>query len=172
MRLLFQDEARFGRISELYRCWAPQRIRPSCPKQLVREAVYLFGAVSPIDGRLVTSLEQKANTESMARFLAKTAEVFPDDRLLMVLDGAGWHKAKALEVPPCIRLISLPPYCPDLNPAEHLWLAMRMKFFANRLFATLGAVEAQLITGADELAAHPDELASLTCFPWIRLCVL
>ena len=71
-----------------------------------------------------------------------------------------------------MRLLSLPPYCPDLNPAEHLWLAIRMRFFANRVFATLGAVEAQLITGVAELAAKPDELASMTCFPWIRLCVL
>lgn len=108
----------------------------------------------------------------MARFLAKTADTFPGDRLLMVLDGAGWHIAKALTVPPSMRLIRLPPYCPDLNPAELLWLALRMRFFANRLFATLGAVEAQLITGAAELAANPEELARLTCFPWVRLCVL
>jgi transposase len=172
LRLLFQDEARFGRISELYRCWAPGQIRPSCPQQLVREAVYLFGAVSPHDGRLVTSIEQKANTESMARFLTKTVDQFPHDRLLMVLDGAGWHKAKALQVPERMRLITLPPYCPDLNPAEHLWEAIRMRYFANRLFATLGAVEAQLITGAEELAANPAGLTSLTYFPWIRLCVL
>lgn len=108
----------------------------------------------------------------MARFLAKTAETFPSDRLVMVLDGAGWHKAKALVVPANMRLVSLPPYCPDLNPAEHLWLAIRMRYFANRLFATLGAVEAQLITGVSELTNKPDELASMTCFPWIRLCVL
>lgn len=170
--MLFQDEARFGRISELYRCWAPGHVRPTCPRQFVREAIYLFGAISPLDGRLVTTIEEHANTEAMARFLAKVAEIFPEDRLLMVLDGAGWHKAKALSVPPRMRLVSLPPYCPDLNPAEHLWLAIRLRYFANRLFATLGAVRDQLITGVDELAAQPDELASMTCFPWVRLCVL
>jgi transposase len=132
----------------------------------------VFGAVSPLDGRLVTTIEMNANTEAMTRFLARTAASFPEERLLMVLDGAGWHKAKALVVPQRMRLITLPPYCPDLNPAEHLWAAIRMRFFANRLFHTLSAVEGQLITATTELAARPEELTSLTCFPWIRLCVL
>lgn len=138
----------------------------------MREAIYIFGAVSPLDGRLVTTIEQKANTEAMSRFLLKTTETFPQDRLLMILDGAGWHKAKALVIPANMRLITLPPYCPDLNPAEHLWAALRIRHFANRLFATLAAVEAQIITGAADLEGDPDGLASLTCFPWIRLCVL
>ena len=139
---------------------------------MVREALYLFGAVSPLDGRLVTTIEKTANADAMTRFLAVTAEAFPDDRLLMVLDGAGWHIAKALVIPERLRLIRLPPYCPDLNPAEHLWAAIRFRCFANRLFSTLSAVEAQLKTGAAELAADPAGLVSMTCFPWIRLCVL
>ena len=167
--MLFQDEARFGRISELYRCWAPNRVRPSCPQQLVREAIYVFGAVSPWDGRLVTTIEPKANTQAMTRFLADTAAAFPDERILMVLDGAGWHVAKALAIPANIRLVTLPPYCPDLNPAEHLWAAFRLRYFANRVFGTLSAVAAQLQIATRELAEDPHGLTSLTCFPWIRL---
>lgn len=172
MRLLFQDEARFGRISELYRCWAPPGTRPECPQHLVREAVYLFAAVSPLDGRLVTAVEPKADTLTMSRFLDATAAAFGDERIIMVLDGAGWHIANALAVPDCIRLVRLPPYSPELNPAEHLWLALRQRFFANRMFATLGAVVAQLNTGIDELALDPSGIRSMTCFPWVELCVL
>jgi transposase len=47
----------------------------------------------------------------------------------MFLDGAGWHKAHELTVLSNMRLLSLPPYSPELNPAEHVWgdLALRMR---------------------------------------------
>ena len=51
LRVMFQDEARFGRISEPYACWAPHSIRPDVPAQIIREYTYLYGAVSPKDGR-------------------------------------------------------------------------------------------------------------------------
>lgn len=108
----------------------------------------------------------------MARFLAKTVEIFPGDRILMVVDGAGWHRAKKLKIPDTIRLIFLPPYCPDLNPVERFWAELRRKYFANLYFATLKAVEVQLITGTYEFAANPAGLVSLTCYPYIGLCVL
>lgn len=170
--MLFQDEARFGRISELYRCWAPPGSRPACPQQLVREAVYVFAAVSPSDGRLVAAIEPKADTATMSRFLELTAHAFPDERLIMVLDGAGWHVAKALAVPDHLRLVRQPPYSPELNPVERLWLALRQQYFANRMFATLGAVTDQLKMATEELAANPGTVRSLTLFPWIELCVL
>jgi len=49
-RLMFQDEARFGRINDPRRCWAPKGIRPEVGMQIVREYTYAFGAVSPQDG--------------------------------------------------------------------------------------------------------------------------
>ena len=54
----------------------------------------------------------------------------------MVLDGAGWHKSKAMTIPDNIRLLSLPPYSPELNPVEHLWDELREKHFHNRTFDT------------------------------------
>ncbi|MGL3709408.1 transposase [Leptospirillum ferriphilum] len=50
----------------------------------------------------------------------------------MVLDGAGWHRNQELKVPDNIRLLSLPPYSPELNPVEHLWDELRENFFHNR----------------------------------------
>lgn len=108
----------------------------------------------------------------MSRFLELTAHAFPDERLIMVLDGAGWHVAKALAVPDHLRLVRQPPYSPELNPVERLWLALRQQYFANRMFATLGAVTDQLKMATEELAANPGTVRSLTLFPWIELCVL
>ncbi len=65
---MFQDEARVGRISEPYACWAP-KVRPKVSAQFVREYVYVYGAVSPKDGRHDDLILPKANAEGMLTFL-------------------------------------------------------------------------------------------------------
>ena len=161
------DEGRFGRISQLSSCWAPGPLRPKVPRQVVRESVYAFAAVAPGRGELVHRLSIKCNTAAMSLFLLDLLAVWPDQPLLLVLDGAGWHKARSLPVPERLRLLHLPPYCPECNPTEHIWDEVREKGFANQLFATLDAVQARLNTQLEELAADAPRLRSLTDFPWI-----
>ena len=45
---------------------------------------------------------------------------YPTERIVMVLDGAGWHKSKALKIPQNMKLLPLPPYSPELNPVENI----------------------------------------------------
>lgn len=97
---MFQDEARFGRINQARRCWAPQGLRPEVPVQIVREYTYLFGATSPHDGLLDTLILPEVNAEAMSLFLAEVAQRHSQDYILMVLDGAGWHRARELIIPP------------------------------------------------------------------------
>lgn len=165
--VVFMDEGRFGRISQLAACWAPMPVRPKVPRQIVRESVYVFAGVAPARGELVYRLSAKCNTAAMSLFLLDVLETWPDQFILLVLDGAGWHKARTLPVPERLRLLHLPPYCPECNPTEHIWDEVREKGFANQLFATLDAVQARLITQLDELAADAPRLHSLTLFPWI-----
>ena len=102
---MFQDEARFGRINEARRCWVPQGWRPEVPVQIVREYTYLFGATSPHDGVLDTLILPEVNADAMSLFLAEVAARHRQDCILMVLDGAGWHRARELTVPPNMRLM-------------------------------------------------------------------
>ena len=67
---MFQDEARFGRISDPRRCWAPAGMRPEVSTQIVREYEYAFAAVSPHDGTLDTLVLPTVHTEAMSLFLA------------------------------------------------------------------------------------------------------
>jgi len=48
--LLFYDEARFGRISEIAHCWCFDGHRPTIPSLKIRKYLNVFGAVSPIQG--------------------------------------------------------------------------------------------------------------------------
>ncbi len=50
VKLMFQDEARFGRISAIRRCWAPFPIRPLCRGMLTHEYTYAYSAVDVVTG--------------------------------------------------------------------------------------------------------------------------
>jgi len=103
----------------------------------------------------------------MSLFLLDLLDAWPDEPLLLVLDGAGWHKARSLPVPERLRLWLLPPHCPECNPGEHIGDEAREKGFANQLFATLADVEVRLKTQLEELATDSNLLRSLTFFPWL-----
>jgi len=167
LRVMFQDEARFGRMSLPYACWAPKPLRPKVDLALVREFVYAYAAVCPQDGALTEAMTEKMNTINMNGFLAKMSEQFPDDYVLLVVDGASSHRSKDLSVPGNIQLCTLPPYSPELNPTEHLWDELREKFFANKVFDSLAAVCVQLQEGMRSYAQTPGAIASLTGWPWI-----
>ncbi len=164
---MFEDEARFGRISDPRRCWALAGVQPEVHTQIVREYEYAFAALSPHDGTLDTLVLPTANTEAMSIFLAEVSERHAHELILMVLDGAGWHRAKRLQIPSNMRLMPLPPWSPQLNPVEHLWDEVREKWFSNRVFASLSAMDEQLVTALPALETDPGQVASLTGFPWI-----
>ena len=85
----------------------------------------------------------------------------------MFLDKAGWHTAKKLEIPHNIRLVSLPPYSPELNPVEHVWDELREKYFHNLTFNSMNAVEDRLATALCNLENQPTLIQSTTGFDWV-----
>jgi transposase len=167
IRLMFQDEARFGRMAKPRRCWAPRPGRPVMLNGYEREFVYVYGAVSPREGDFDWKLNTEMNTHRMGEFLEQIAARYPDDFILMVVDGASSHRAKDLTIPESIRLVPLPAYAPELNPQEHLWDEIREKEFPNRVFDSMEAVKKQLRSGLKRLATDWERIASITCWPWI-----
>ena len=93
---MFQDEAGFGRINKPKRCWCKKGIRPSTPCHHIREYRYAFGAVDPINGDSFFLIMPKCDTICTNIFLENLSKQFPDDNILLVCDGAAWHKAKKL----------------------------------------------------------------------------
>jgi hypothetical protein len=115
---MFQDEARFGRINDVRRCWAPKPVRPLCQAMLTHEYTYAYAAVDVLSGELDSLILPHVNTHCMQLFLEEVAQRHPNDHIVMVLDGAGWHAGGELAPPANMRLMSLPPYAPELNPVE------------------------------------------------------
>ena len=167
LRLLFQDEGRFGRISDGRSCWAPLPFRPTVGSQIVREYVYAYVAVCPQDGLMSSMILPWVDAKLMSLFLAQTAAQFPDEHCVMFLDGAGWHKALDLVVPRNMTLVPLPPYSPELNPAEHVWDYIRENDMRNLVFSDLDKVMDAVETSLHRLHQSPDTLRTMIGFPWI-----
>jgi len=101
--------------------------------------------------------------------LAEFAAGLPEDvHAVLVLDGAGWHGARALAVPPNVTLVPLPPYSPELNPVERVWLYLRERFLSLRVFADYRAIVDACCEAWNRLVAEPGRLRSLCDQPWIR----
>ncbi|MDI6783987.1 MAG: IS630 family transposase [bacterium] len=165
--MMFEDESRFGRISNARRCWAPKGIRPSVGVQIEYEYTYVFAAVSPADGVLDSLILPEVNTETMSIFLSEVSKRHAEEFIIMFIDGAGWHKAKDLKIPENIKLIYLPPYSPELNPVEHLWEEIKEKWFTNLVFEDINAVENNLVDALVVLENDQEKIRRLTGFDWI-----
>src|SRR5215217_5332877 len=126
VQLWCEDEAREGQKGRTGRRWFTRGERPPgrCDKRFL--STYIFAAVRPgTDGAFALVLPE-ATAETMDLFLARFSATLPDDvHVALLLDQAGWHGAKALQVPPSITLLPLPPYSPELSPPERVWLHLR-----------------------------------------------
>lgn len=165
--VMFQDEARFGRLSNPQRCWAPKPVRPLVTQGVVREYTYAYAALSPEGGCLDWMIVPTMRAEAASDFLKAVAGKHPDEFVVMVWDGAPSHRSGEVDVPSNMALVRLPPYAPELNPVEHLWDDIREKHFANRVFDSLDSVSAQASAALAVWEDSPEAVRSLAGWPWI-----
>jgi len=90
--------------------------------------LFLFGAFSPITGDQFLLEMPECNTNTFQIYLNEFSKSNPDEFKIIVLDNGAFHKATSLIIPENIALIFLPPYSPELNPAEKMWAMLKRKF--------------------------------------------
>jgi putative transposase len=106
-----------GQQGTLTRVWARRGTRPRAPRDTRYKWSYIFGAACPARGSAAGLVLPYVNAAAMTLHLAEIARtVTPGAHALLIMDGAGWHGAKALKVPDNITLLKLLPYAPELNP--------------------------------------------------------
>jgi len=137
--LFFQDESRFGLFTRNGKSLTAIGIKPKCPYQQVFLSLYLFGAFSPITGDSFLLELPNCNSGNFQIYLDEFSKAFPDSYNIIVLDNGAFHKAKTLKIPKNIGLIFLPPYCPELNPAENMWAQFK-RAYTNLFCKTLDDV--------------------------------
>lgn len=166
---MVQDEGRFGRVSIPKSSWAPAGIRPMVPRQIVREAFYVYSAVCPSLGKMSSLILPYANTEMMNIFLDNVSKQFSKNEIIMQVDGAGWHRSKGLKMPKNIYFISQPPYSPEVNPTEHIWDEIREKYLHNKIFESIEQTMDRVSFGIQDLTSKPDLIKSMTFFPHLNV---
>ena len=113
-------------------------------KKLGFKNFYLYTAVSPKTGKDFTLIAPNVNTDCMNVFLQQMSQWLGDQKAIIVLDQAGWHKSKTLLIPKNIMIIYLPPYSPELNPVERLWQYIKDNVLKNRIHESLDTLENDL----------------------------
>jgi transposase len=103
-------------------------VKPVCPYQHKFENTYLYGAFSPINGDHFLFELPYCNTECFQLFIQQLSEKNPTELKVVVLDNGAFHKSKKLIIPKNIILLFLPPYSPELNPAEKIWWLIKQEF--------------------------------------------
>jgi transposase len=103
----------------------------------------------------------------MSSFLDQVSKAHKKEFIIMVIDGASSHKSKDLKIPKNVSFIRLPPYSPELNPAEQIWNMLRRNYFANRVFDDLDAATKQAEFDLTKMAANKSAICRLTNWPWI-----
>jgi hypothetical protein len=150
------DEHRIGLKPIFRRVWAPRARRPIAPCHHRFEWLYVTAFVSPATGETfwyLSSTVDKALFADILALFAREAGAGRERIIVLVLDGAGWHTEPGLAVPEGIRLVYLPPYTPELQPAETLWVHVDEPI-ANRYFDTLA--ELDTVVAAQCVALHKD----------------
>lgn len=143
--LIYVDESHFHRDLDLGYTWAPIGKRvwrvSDCPG--LSERINWYGAYDFTAGRCLLWNEGNCNTDHTAVFLERVADwAGPTDRRVVIIwDGAPWHRANRLKEMAARRgmeLLPLPSYSPDLNPIEGLWKWMREEVAQHACHASLG----------------------------------
>jgi hypothetical protein len=163
-----EDESRLGLKPTSRRAWSLRGHRPTSNGQTKYDWLYVYGFAEPKTGRLFRLFLPRVRTELMSQALAEFAAWADPKRkkiLVVILDNAGWHRAKKLKVPPNVVLHFLPPATPELQPIETLWPLLR-ESAANRIFRDLGHLKNVLRRRCNYLADHPDIVQARIGFHW------
>jgi transposase len=161
-----EDEHRLGLKPVRRRVWAPVGQRPIALGHHRYQWLQVVAFVQPTSGETVWYLAtglSKPFFEALLAGFARRIGAGRERQIVLVLDNAGWHGPEGLAVPDGITLVFLPPYSPELQPAERLWPLVD-EAVANRHFATLHALDAAVARRCRRLDA--DTIRPHTDFHW------
>ena len=165
MRVFAFDEARFGLKSWHRRCWCTFGHRPPWVVQDRYEWFWLYSALEPATGESFSLYLPRLDGTCLQVFLEHFRAAYPDDDVLLVMDQASSHRSGQVVWPENVNPLLLPPYSPQLNPAER-WFEELRRSLANRLFDTLDALQDALTDALRRYWQDKPRLARLTGYPW------
>jgi len=154
----------------LTRIWARRGSRPRAPRDRRFTWAYLFGAICPARGVGAGLVLPTVNNEAMTMHLTEIGKCVTAGAIaLLVMDGAGWHRSPKLAVPENIVLLKLPPYAPELNPAENIWEYLRGNALSHQVWETYEDIVDACCNAWNALTRTPETLRSIATRHWAQV---
>ena len=125
------------------RVWAKKGARPIAYHQRKYTWTYVYGFVDPENGRSYWLILPSVSLEIMKIALRSFCDSVNRRRnkiIVLLVDRAGFHKLGEEDLPEGIILYKLPPYTPELQPAESLWPLIK-EVITNRSFENMEELE-------------------------------
>ena len=173
IEIWFQDEARVGQKGTHAYIWAPIGSRPLMVRDNRHDSAYIFGAICPARGVGAPMIMPAANAEGMNEHLKElSTQVTPSAIAVVICDGTGWHqRGKELVVPDNIRLLSLPPYSPELNPMENVWDYLRDNKLSARVWDSYDEILAACADAWNWFVNEPTRIRSIGTREWATVSI-
>jgi transposase len=162
------DEHRLGLKPIIRRVWALRGQRPVVQVHPRYQWLYIYAFAHPTSGRSFYLLMPTVSIPAFNAALQEFASFLGHNHhreVLLLVDRAGWHTSPKVVCPNGLALPFLPPYSPELQPAEHLWQLTDAPL-VNRCFDSLDALEQVLIDRCCWLQDQPALVRSTTLFHW------
>ncbi len=154
----------------LTRIWARRGSRPRALRDRRFTWAYLFGAVCPVRGVGAALVLPAVNIEAMTMHLAEISRCVTAGAIaLLIVDGAGWHSSPKLAVPENIVLLKLPPFAPELNPAENIWEYLRGNALSHQVWESYEAIVDACCGAWTGLMRTPDIIRSIATRDWAHV---
>ncbi|MBL0318441.1 MAG: transposase [Alphaproteobacteria bacterium] len=99
------------------------------------------------------------NTDMLNLYLQEMSRQFADDKISLVMDGAGWHRSRQLNLPANISIIHLPPYSPELNPVERFWQQLKRITIRNKIYDSIDELEVAVCAAIHDFT--PEQIAQI-----------
>lgn len=163
IELWFADETGVEGDPRPRQRWAHKSDRIKTPYHGKHLRQSVLGAVCPASGQCSAIIFEHCDTEVFQLFLdtlAAAAPAQPGKKQFLILDNASWHKARSLNWHHFTPKY-LPPYSPDLNPIERLWLRLKADWFADFFAKTPEELSDRITLGLRHFFNHPQVTASI-----------
>src|SRR6266496_1098239 len=164
-----QDEARVGQTGRTGYIWWQRGDAPRGRRDFGHRSAWIIGAVCPARDTGVALVMTRLDTKAMNLFLAELAQaVAPGAHAVVLMDKAGWHIAGDLVIPANLTPVFLPPYSPELNPIERLWLYLKDNQLSHRVFVGTAEIIDACCDALNTLIAETGRVRSLCSHPWLE----
>lgn len=164
------DESRVGLLTIQRRQLTAFGVQPQGRLQWQFLYRWFYGAVEPLSGELFLLEFSHLDSACFESFLQELAHRYDQDLHMIQVDNAMAHRARDLQVPNNVVLVFQLPYCPEVNPTERIWLALK-DTLRWQVFENLEELQTVISEWYKRLSRK--QVKSLTQWAWLvdALCV-